>query len=199
MKKKPEPKPLVFKYLTQAVAFAKKSPLYFFGGVILVIFVWSSLISYMRAQEILPEAAEARKPAKPLVIKKGDSLLWLGMELTELTGALRKEFNIESNIRGIFVVNEGKDLAMTYGMKTGDVIVSVSRQAVPNAREFINKANNVHFRAGILLEVYRFGQKLYVSIPFAYQYGPLAGPNKGGWQLGSPLVDQALPYGPLVR
>ena len=40
---------------------------------------------------------------------------------------------------------------------------------------------------GILLEIYRDGKKQYLTIPFEYQYGPLMGPYKGSWQMGSPV------------
>lgn len=79
------------------------------------------------------------------------------------------------------------------------MIVSISRKPVPNAAAFIKVANKVQYYEGILLDIYRDKNTLYVTIPFQYQYGPLYGPNKGSWQLGSPILGQALPYGPVAN
>lgn len=179
--------------------FAKKQPVLLAGIVILVFMVLSSYVSYLRAQEILPETPEAAAVQKPLVVKKGDTFIWIGMEVGELSKLIRKEFNIPGKIKGVFVVDEGTQLAQQHGIKAGDVIISISRKAVPTPNDFIKAANGVQYREGILLDVYRDGKSFYVTIPFAYQYGPLMGPNKKSWQLGSPVFGQAFPYGPVVR
>ncbi|MBF0330850.1 MAG: hypothetical protein HQL17_02855 [Candidatus Omnitrophica bacterium] len=201
MKKKIAPTTAVNKYVQQVIAFGKKNPVYAAGIALIAVFAFSSFISYLRAQEILPEAQQAQTVKAPqvLIINKGDSMMWIGMEVAQLSNVIRTEFKIPGNIKGMFVIDEGKSLAMTYGIKTGDVITSVSRRRVATPKEFINAANAAHFREGILLDVYRDGKNFYVTIPFAYQYGPLMGANKGSWQLGAPLVGQALPYGPLVH
>ncbi|MBF0386933.1 MAG: hypothetical protein HQL20_03660 [Candidatus Omnitrophica bacterium] len=187
------------KIVQRSVEFARHKPLVLGGIVLAVVIGFSWLVASLRAAEVLPEAAEAREAVTPVVIKPGGSMIWLGMEVAELSKVIRKEFKIPARIRGMFVISEGTQEALKYGVKTGDVIVSISRRAVPTQGEFIKVANGSRFTGGILLDIFRNGENTYISIPFAYKYGPLMGPNKGSWQLGSPLLGQAFQYGPVVR
>ncbi len=199
MKKKHAVIHTVKSHKDQVIDFAKKNPVILAGIVIMAALVLSSYVSYLRAQEILPETQAAAGAPKPLRTGAGDTFSWLGMEVAPLSNMLRKEFTIPGKIRGMFVLDEGKDLAFQYGLKTADVIVSISRQNVATAKDFIRAANGVRFREGIVMDVYRNGQNLYITIPFSYQYGPLMGPNKGTWQLGSPVFGQSVQYGPVFR
>lgn len=175
--------------------FVREKPL--LSSVIVVAGI-AALFSLLSALEILPEFPRWRR-ARGVVVEKGDSYDWAGMQVAPLSRSIRKEFTIPGRVKGMFVIDEGNGAAKKFGVKTGDVIVSISRRATPNARAFIKVANSVQYYEGIMLDIYRDKKGLYVSIPFTYQYGPLYGPNKGSWQLGSPLVGQALPYGPIVN
>ena len=183
----------------QVIDFAKKNPVLLAGIVFLAALVLSSYVSYLRAQEILPETQAAAGAPKPLRMGKGDTFSWLGMEVAPLSSMLRKEFNIPGKIKGMYVIDEGRGQAFQYGIKTADIIVSISRQNVATARDFVRAANGVRFREGIVMDIYRNGKNLFISIPFSYQYGPLMGPNKGTWQLGSPVFGQGVQYGPVFR
>lgn len=175
--------------------FIREKPL---ASMVIVIVAGTVLFSILSSLEILPEFPRTRK-ANGVVVEKGDSYDWVGMQVAPLSRSIRKEFNVPRRVKGMFVLDEGTGPAKKYGVKTGDIIVSISRKPVPNARAFINVANNVQYYEGILLDIYRDNNTLYITIPFEYQYGPLYGPNKGGWQLGSPLLGQALPYGPVAN
>ncbi len=186
------------KIIRQTVTFARQKPLLLAGLVVAVILLWSWSVAYLRATEFLPETAEM-KAAKPPVIQKTDTLLWLGMEVAPLSSMLRQEFKIPGKVKGMFVVDQGAQEAFKYGVKTGDVLVSVNRHPVRSNREFMDAARNTRFTSGILLDIFRKNDNLYVTVPFEYQYGPLLGPNKGSWQLGSPVLGQAFQYGPVVK
>ena len=196
MKKKPAADLTFKQFQKKAKDFVFKQPVLAAGvgaaGVILVFWFISSL-------GIFGEPREPRAAATVTVIEKGDSVIWLGMEVAPVDRTLRKDFKIPANVKGMFVINEGKELAKKYGVKTGDVIVSISRKPVPTAGSFLNAVKNIQFREGILFDICRDGKNFYMTIPFEYQYGPLVGPNKGGWQLGSPVFGQALQYGPVIR
>ncbi|MBF0123460.1 MAG: PDZ domain-containing protein [Candidatus Omnitrophica bacterium] len=183
------------------VTFAKKSPVYFAGTVIAGILIFLGLLGYLRAQEILPEGQEPKEVAAPAssVVKKGGSMFWIGMELAPLSGTLRKDFKIDGKVKGMFVVNEGNGLGGQFGIKTGDVIVAVSRKPVPSSGDFIKMVNSVGMGDGVLLDIYRDGKNLYITVPFKYQYGPLMGSNQGKWQLGGPIFGQAVPYGKIIK
>jgi S1-C subfamily serine protease len=179
----------------QVKDFARKKPLSFIIVIIAVIVVLFGLLSSL---EILPEFSRPRS-GRGMVIEKGDSLDWIGMQVAPVSRNIRKEFNIPGRVKGMFVLDEGAGEAKKYGVKTGDVIVSIGRRPVPNARAFVNVANTVQYSDGILLDIYRGKDTLYITVPFEYQYGPLWGPHKGSWQLGAPLLGQKFPYGPLIN
>ncbi|MBF0484535.1 MAG: hypothetical protein HQL25_07515 [Candidatus Omnitrophica bacterium] len=190
---------LTFKQIQRQINdFANNKP-WHLAGIGAAVFIGLYLIlSFLSAAEFFPEP-QKQPVQRAMVFEKGDSMMWIDMELAPVSRSIRKSFKIPGNIKGIFVIDEGKSSAQQYGVKTGDVIVSIGRKPVPSAREFIKVANRVQYSDGILLDIYRDGNQLYITIPFAYQYGPLMGPNKGSWQLGSPVVGQAFRYGPIVR
>ncbi|MEI6437212.1 MAG: hypothetical protein WCO69_00505 [Candidatus Omnitrophota bacterium] len=186
------------KVIKQTVEFAREKPWVLAAIVTGVILTLTWGVEYLRATEVLPETAEM-KAQKPQVFKKTDTLVWLGMEIAPVSPMLRKEFKIPGRIKGMFVVDQGTQEAFRNGVKMGDVIVSLNRHPVRNSREFVDAAQNTRFTNGILLDVFRGKENLYITVPFEYQYGPLFGPNKGTWQLGSPVLGQAFQYGPVVK
>ncbi|MBF0531962.1 MAG: hypothetical protein HQL23_02575 [Candidatus Omnitrophica bacterium] len=163
----------------------------------IVIFALITFFWVLSSLELIPERAQRVTAPNGTVFEPGDSVQWIGMDVIPLTRTIRKEFKIPGKIKGMFVQNEGKDLAQRYGVKTGDILVSIGRKSVATQKTFVNVANNVKYSDGILLEIFRDGKIFYLTIPFEYQYGPLLGPNKGSWQLGSPVFGQAFPYGPV--
>jgi hypothetical protein len=158
-------------------------------GVIIAVWVIFS------ALEIGPEVERAGNGA---ALGADGNLLWLGMEVGDITRGARQEFKIPKKVRGVFVINEGVQEAKKFGILAGDIICSVNRRDVPSKRAFVNAAKNVKYSDGIMLDIFRDNKYLVVTIPFEYQYGPLLGPNKGHWQLGSPSIGKALPYGRLI-
>lgn len=150
-----------------------------------------ALYFVLDALEWMPEF----QAPKSRVVEQGDSVTWMGMKLVPLSRSLRKEFNIPSKVKGMFVANEGVGTARANGVKACDVICSINGQKLKGLRSFLGIAERTRYYDGILLDVYRDGASTFISIPFLYEYGPLFGPNKGHWQLGSPLIKQLLPYG----
>jgi len=156
-------------------------------GAVLVLVIYFAL----DAMEVLPEF----RFSKGRVIEQGENVSWIGMTLSPITRDIRKEFNLPRKVNGVFVANEGLGAAKQRGVKTGDVICTVNGRKFKNLRSFIQVADQTRYYDGILLDVYRSGKNVFISIPFLYEYGPLFGPNKGHWQLGAPLIQQLLPYG----
>ena len=178
----------------KVLGFAQEKPVSFIFIIIVVIVVSAWILTSL---QMLPEAIGLRKP-RGVVVETGDSYDWVGMQVVPLNRSIRKEFKISSKVKGMFVLDEGKGAAKQYGVKTGDVIVAISRKQVSSARAFIDAANSTQYYEGILLDIYRDKKNIYLTVPFAYQYGPLYGPNRRSWQLGAPLMGQALPYGPII-
>lgn len=163
-------------------------------GAIIILFV------IVAALEMGPEL-ERNNPANPNAAQLGadGNLIWLGMEVGDITRDIRTEFKIPKKVKGVFVINEGLQEAKKFGVLAGDIITSVNRKDVPNKKTFVKAAMDVKYYDGIMMEIYRDNKDLIITIPFEYQYGPLLGPNKGHWQLGSPSVGKALPYGRLLN
>ena len=155
-------------------------------GAVIVIFVVLAALGI--GQEI-------ERPEKAAALGADGNLLWLGMEVVDITPAERKEFKIPKNVRGVFVINEGAEEAKKFGILAGDIICSVNRKDVFSKKAFVSAAKKVQYYDGIMLDIFRDNKYLVVTIPFEYQYGPLFGPNKSHWQLGSPSAGKALPYG----
>jgi hypothetical protein len=176
------------------IGFAQEKPFAFIVMLIVVIVMSAWVLTSL---QFLPETFGLRK-ARGVVVEEGDSYDWIGMQVVPLNRGIRTEFKVPAKVKGMFVLDEGNGAAKKYGVKTGDVIVSISRKPVPSARAFIEVANAAQYYEGIMLDIYRDKKALYLTVPFEYQYGPLYGPNKRSWQLGAPLWGQALPYGPMV-
>jgi len=182
-------------FSTRLGVFARKEPVLLIGILLLMVIGVCWLLTSL---ELWPEKPEV-KPTGAAMFEKGDPMTWIGMELMPVDRNIRKDFKIPRRIKGMFVINEGFDIAKKYGVKTGDVILTIGRKPVFDINTFVNVADNVKYMDGILLEIYRDGKTNYLTIPFEYQYGPLMGPNKGSWQMGSPVVGPAFPYGPLYN
>jgi serine protease Do len=77
-----------------------------------------------------------------------------GVELTDLTNQLRRRHDIPNTIRGALVTRvEADSPAAEAGLRVGDVIVEVNRQATRNLDEVENAADEVRGRR-LLLRVY---------------------------------------------
>lgn len=162
----------------------------------LFMVVWYTLV----ALEINPEFEGLRMPEqKEPVLTAGENLVWLGMEVTAINREIRKEFKVPRKVKGVFVVNDGAGKAHLMGVRTADIICSINRVKVTGRNSFIKTAGSAKFYDGILLDIYRDGKRFFISIPYEYIYGPLLGPNKGHWQMRSPVITQAFPYSPLIK
>lgn len=168
----------------------------------LTVFTFFLVIFYaLSALEILPEHGPVEWPEakEKTTIGRGDNLIWLGMEVAPLSRSIRKEFNIPGKVKGVFVLDEGKGEAKKQGVRTGDVICSINRKKISGQRSLAKVAGETKYYDGILIDIYREKKNIFVTIPFPYTYGPLLGPNKGHWQLGSPVEQQLLPYGEMMQ
>jgi len=175
--------------------FARREPIILIG---ILLFIAIGISWLLTSFELWPEAVEPT-PTGAAMFERGDPMTWIGMKVMPVDRNIRKDFKIPRRIKGIFVLDEGLDIAKKYGIKAGDVILSIGRKPVYDIKTFIDVADNVRYMDGILFEIYRGGQSTYLTIPFEYQYGPLAGPNQGTWQMGSPVWGPAFPYGPIYN
>jgi len=171
--------------------FSSKNSLY----IALLIFAGICIIFYfLSVFDLWPETERMKFPQQR-VMDVGNNFLWLGMEVSAISKDIRREFNIPRKVKGVFVINEGRGIAFKKGIRTGDIICSVNKKPIKNQRNFVKVVDEAKYYDGILIDIYSNAKRRYVSIPYHYVYGPVLGPNKGHWQLGSPLRQQMLPYG----
>ncbi|MFT5206869.1 MAG: hypothetical protein ACI9CF_000610 [Candidatus Omnitrophota bacterium] len=107
------------------------------------------------------------------------ALRWLGIDLLPLSRTLRKEFGIPREVQGVFVYGLDKQygLAALQSVQMFDVIRAVNHMPVSNGKTFEAATSQIPYQDGILLDVYRNGRGIYVSVPFSYDYGALNSGN----------------------
>lgn len=157
-----------------------------FAGFLVIL-----LCVTLNALEIMPEFHFKKSPVQ----EQANSVLWLGMKVAPISRDIRSEFKIPAKVKGMFVSDAGLGEALKRGVTTGDVICTINGKKFKDMKSFVEVAEQSRYYDGILLDVFRNGKNVYISVPFLYAYGPVMGPNQGRWQLGSPLIKQILPYG----
>ncbi len=91
----------------------------------------------------------------------------LGASLAPLTEELRRHYRLDAEVAGVVVTQLAPDgLAAGQGLREGDVIVSVNRQAVrsPEEVETLSTAAKEDKKEALLLLVNRAGNQLFVGL-----------------------------------
>jgi serine protease Do len=101
-------------------------------------------------------AAQQKRGAKPPAVTPGV----LGMSLTDLTEAQRKELKVEGGL----LVGEVQGAAARAGIRRGDIILAVNNQDVKSVEQFREQMGQVEKGRIVALLVRRGGNSLY--IPF---------------------------------
>ncbi len=91
----------------------------------------------------------------------------LGMTLSPLTEALRSQYNVTEDIRGVMIVAvDSTTEAFDKGLQAGDVIVEIGQQPVQSPADVVDRMNSAQEagRASILLLVRREGEGRFVAL-----------------------------------
>lgn len=81
-----------------------------------------------------------------------------GVEVTDLTPALRRQYNIPNRVQGALVTDVDQNSnSAEAGLRSGDVVVEINRQAVHNAEEAVDLSNHATGDR-ILLRVWNGGR-----------------------------------------
>lgn len=97
-------------------------------------------------------------PAQAALPRQPAEFEWLGAELTPLSTAIQAYVNT-----GVYVADTGGVLRAAGVMK-GDVIKSVNNHSVADMLTFIKISKKVNVKDGILLDVIRAGNPLYITV-----------------------------------
>lgn len=90
---------------------------------------------------------------------------WAGMSVSDITPARAMEYNIAKDEQGV-VVNWCEDPAYTSGVRGGDLLKAVNNKKVRNVSEFLKVTKLVSIQDGVMLDVVRNGQPLYITLEY---------------------------------
>ncbi len=90
---------------------------------------------------------------------------WAGMTVSKPTPALMMEFSIPKDEVGV-VVNWCEDPAYIAGVRGGDLIKAINNKPVKNLQEFLAVTKTTDMRQGVLLDILRSGQPLYITMEY---------------------------------
>ena len=88
---------------------------------------------------------------------------WAGMTVSDITSTLRVEYNIPEDEQGV-LVHWVEEQGYYSGVKEGDLLKSINNKKVRNIREFLNVAKTIDIETGVLLDVLRDRQPLYITL-----------------------------------
>ena len=87
-----------------------------------------------------------------------------GVEVADLSGRTRREYNIPNQVRGALVTSVDPDSnAYESGLRQGDVILEFERKSVTNAEEAVELSNNFKGKK-VLLRVWSRGSTKYLFV-----------------------------------
>ncbi|MBF0594571.1 MAG: magnetochrome domain-containing protein [Candidatus Omnitrophica bacterium] len=88
---------------------------------------------------------------------------WGGMTVSNVTPARQMEFAIPKDEKGV-VVNWCEDPAYVAGVRGGDLLKAINNKPVTNLDDFLKVTKVTDLSQGVLLDVSRQGQPLYITM-----------------------------------
>jgi serine protease Do len=91
----------------------------------------------------------------------------LGLTLSKLTPALRRQYRLKNDVEGVLVTKvEGTSIAFTKGIRPGDVVVEAGQDKVASPDEVLEKVEKARKagRKSLLLLVNRKGEPRFVAL-----------------------------------
>ncbi|MBF0123278.1 MAG: hypothetical protein HQL21_07750 [Candidatus Omnitrophica bacterium] len=90
---------------------------------------------------------------------------WGGMSVSNPSPALMMEFSIPKGEQGV-VVDWCEDPAYSAGVRGGDLIKSINNKPIKNLSDFLKVTNVTSLEPGVLLDILRNGQPLYITMEY---------------------------------
>jgi serine protease Do len=105
-----------------------------------------------------------KQPANTRVaVVPPEEVEWAGMEVTPITPQLALRYGIRKGGSGV-VVLEVEGMAAAAGIMNGDVIRGLNKQNIKNMTDFVNTAPNINILDGVLFDISRRGDPLYITM-----------------------------------
>jgi len=93
-----------------------------------------------------------------------EALKQLGLQTSNLTEALRKQYSIDKDVSGVVVIEVDQvSQAASEGIQEGDVIQEVNREAVTSVKEFAKAVKSIKIGDNVMLLVKRGQSTLYIA------------------------------------
>ncbi|HAJ79766.1 MAG TPA: protease [Fibrobacteres bacterium] len=93
-----------------------------------------------------------------------EALKQLGLQTSNLTEALRKQYSIDKDVSGVVVIEVDQvSQAASEGIQEGDVIQEVNREAVTSVKEFAKAVKSIKTGDNVMLLVKRGQSTLYIA------------------------------------
>ncbi len=88
---------------------------------------------------------------------------WAGLVVSKLNRELRARYDIPAGEKGVCVVI-AQEQALNSGVKKGDLLKSINGMAIRNVSSFLQVARYTDIREGVLLDIIRDGEPLYLTL-----------------------------------
>lgn len=94
----------------------------------------------------------------------GARALWLGMTVSELTPRLQEQFSIQEGSKGVLITEiESGSKAEELGLSIGDLIRAINQESVTNIKIFEELTKKTETKNGVVFDVLRRNESLYIS------------------------------------
>jgi S1-C subfamily serine protease len=111
-----------------------------------------------------PAKADEEEEAPRTAPKKTGSRTWQGAKVQDLDAAMRSRLGLDAKTEGAVVSEvEPDSVADQLGLRPGDVISAVNGTPVADAAALAKAAGGLKAEDGLVLDVNRQGQPLYLS------------------------------------
>lgn len=113
----------------------------------------------------MPATPEESRPEARAEKEESDSAsdTWEGARVVTCTPALARRYGLEGDTRGVLIAQLNAGLAQDIGLQEGDLVLSVNRQATPNASAFVRAMKKADLESGLLMDINRQGRRIYVT------------------------------------
>ncbi|PKN01388.1 MAG: hypothetical protein CVU77_05480 [Elusimicrobia bacterium HGW-Elusimicrobia-1] len=92
------------------------------------------------------------------------SYKWEGMSVSDITDALRAEFAVASDVKGVIVVDvEDYSAADRVGIAAGDVVKSLNNTGISSVADFKKVSARADIAKGVVFDVSRAGRSIYLT------------------------------------
>lgn len=103
-----------------------------------------------------------KKTAMRAAVGPGE-MEWAGMDVVPITPQIAKRYGIRKAKGGV-VVLEAEGMAAAAGIMRGDVIQGLNRKRVNNMADFMSATANANITEGVLLDISRQGDPLFITM-----------------------------------